>query len=236
MKEPVELKEENYVKKVLWDIWDDLPFWVLANLVFILFCFPAIALLLADLRAPSLLSAVVPFPAFAAITYCAGRVAKGESAGLRDLLVGMRRFMVRSLILGAVTISLAFINVSTYQIVQANPESLWLMVSWTFQISAFISLLTLHVYTFAVMTLYNTDIKTTFLSSLVLVLRNKMATLGMVGMIVLMAFLARLTWISLLLIFPAALAVFMANLTLLFVKKQQEFETSQSKNRSPKSQ
>ncbi|MGQ9632442.1 MAG: hypothetical protein ACUVXI_19320 [bacterium] len=223
-KERIELKEENYVKKVLLDIWDDLPLWILADLVFVVFCSPTLALLLADLRAPSLLSAIITFPAFAGINYCAGKTAKGEAAGPRDLLIGIRKFLGRSLILGAVAIFLVFISASTYQIIRANPDQRWLIFPWALQLSALIFWGALNIYAFGVMTLYDADLRTTLSCSLLLAVKHKMPTLGMLSLLALMALLARLAWIGLILVFPAVFAVLASNLTLLLVKKHQAID------------
>lgn len=222
MREELQLKDENYVKKVLWDIWDYLPLWIVVDFVFVIFCFPAIALILVDLHAPSLLSTILTFPTFAGITYCASKVAKGEAASLRDFLTGVRRFLRRSLALGAIMIFLVFISVSTYQVIQTNPDQKWLIIPWALQLSALLFWSALSVYSFGIMTLYDADLRTTLSSSLLLTVKNKMPTVGMLSLAVLMAFLARLTRIGLILVFPAVFAVFTSNLTLLLVSKYQD--------------
>jgi hypothetical protein len=72
------------------------------------------------------------------------------------------------------------------------------------------------------MTLYDTNLKTVFTTSLTLVVKYKMPTIGMISLMILMALTARLIWIGLILVFPAVLAIFMSNLTFLLVKKHQQ--------------
>ena len=50
----MELKEENYVKKVIIDIWDNLPLLIVADVVFIVFCTPWFIFMLAGLNMLSL--------------------------------------------------------------------------------------------------------------------------------------------------------------------------------------
>lgn len=218
----MELKEENYVKKVIIDIWDNLPLLIVVDVVFIVFCTPWFIFMLAGLNMLSLWSIVLAAPAFAGVMYLAGKIAKGETCKMKDLFFGVCRFFRRALMVGIITVLLLFISIQTFRIITANPEQKWLMIPWIFQLSCLIFLGVLHAYIFPVMTLYDTNLKTVFTTSLKLVAKYKMPTIGIISLMILMALTARLIWIGLILVFPAILAVFMSNLTLLLARKYQQ--------------
>jgi len=215
----LELRDDTYVKKVIIDIWDNLPLLIIGDVIFIVFCIPWFVFMLAGSNILSLWCTVLASPALAGIMYLTGKIAKGKACNIKDLFFGVRRFFRRALIIGVITVFLLFISIWTFRIIKANPEQKWLMIPWVFQLSCLIFIGVLHVYVFPIMTLYDANLKTVFIYSLVLAVKYKLPTIGMISLMILIVLVVRIIWVGLILVFPAILAVFMSNLTLLLMKK-----------------
>jgi len=217
----LELRDDTYVKKVITDIWDNLPLLIIGDVIFMVFCVPWFIFFLAGLNMLSLWCIVLINPAFAGLMYLAGKIAKGKACNIKDLFFGIYRFFRRALIIGLLTVFLLFVTIWTFKLIEANPEQRWLIIPWVFQLSCLIFMGVLHVHIFPIMTLYDADLKTVFISSIALAVKYKLHTIGMVSLIILMALLIRLIWIGLIIVVPGVLAVFMSNLTLLLMRKYQ---------------
>lgn len=218
----VTLEEENYVKKSLFDVWNNLPLLLFGDIFFCLFGVPSLILFISDLILPAFwLSCFTMAPAFSGLVYLTGKIARGKKFGVKDIVFGICHFYGRSMVLGSLIALLISFSLGTLGIMKANLDQVWLIGPLAIQLAALLFVALLSVYTFTLMTIYDTSLKKTLIYAFVLASNYKIPTIGMLSLAVLFAFLMWWTKFGLILVFPVLWAVFSSNLTLLLVQKYQ---------------
>jgi len=215
------LDEKNCLRKLLSELWENLPLLLASDIFFCLFCVPSTILFFSDLILPAIwLSGFTIIPAFSGLVYLTGRIASSKEFSIKDIIVGIYHFYRRSIILGSIIALLLSFILCTLGLINANPAQGWLIFPLSIQFSALLFIALLLAYIFSLMTIYDISLQKAFIYAFLLASNYKMPTIGTFSLIILFVFLIRWTKFGLILVCPALWAIFVTNITLLLVQKQ----------------
>jgi uncharacterized membrane protein YesL len=213
--------EADYLRKSLNDLWTNLPTLLGVCMICLMISLPYILFITLDLYLPSLV--IAPFtvaPAFAALLYYAGLLARGTDATPIDALRGLRQVYWRSTTLGILTASILAANQLTYHLKATIIDAEWLIVPWGIQLALLTFLGLLHIYTFALIALYDASVISSLRNAFVLSVRHPGPTFGLISLVLLLSYTLVFFGLGMVVVVPAVLAVFLANNTLILVERQ----------------
>ena len=208
------------MRRVAGELWSNLPTLLGANLLWLAFTTPYLAIVALGLYLPSLV--VVPFttlPAFVGLLYCAGRIARGEPVSPLDVLRGLRASYWRSCGLGLLTVLLLAGNQFSYHVLSAANAPVWLVVLWALQLSLLILLGLLHVHTFALIALYDASVGAALRNAFVLSFGHPWPTVGLFSLTLLLSY-TLVIGPGVVIIVPAVLAMFLVHNTLMLAERR----------------
>ena len=206
-------ENESYLKKCFSYIWGNLPFILLGNAVFLLFCAPSFTFLLIGNVLLSLWAGCVTVaPAFSGLLSFVARILRDEKPNFRDLTAAILRFYWRSALLGSIgALSLSWL-LSALSCLGKKIDlvAVCLLVP---PLVAFLFVVSLLVYAFPAMVLWDLPFRKAFVRALLFASCYRIPTAGLVSLGILFALLTLWSKMGLLVILPSVWAVFSCELT-----------------------
>lgn len=204
---------ESYLKGCLSHIWDNLPFLLLGNVLFFIFCIPSfVFLLVGDVLLSLWVSCFSAVPAFSGLLCLVAEALRNRKPTIRSFTLGVCRLYGRSAILGGLGILslLWLLSALSYGGRELSFMTVCLLAS---SLVGFLFMIALLVHAFPIMVFWNPSLRETFAWALSLASRYRIPTAGIISLGLLCVFLAWWTKLGLLIILPAIWAVFSCELT-----------------------
>lgn len=209
----VSLPNQNtYVRLALSQLWDNLPLILLASGVFSVVCMPAALLFWLGLFAPAiLLGALTVVPGWIALLALETDMACARRAGIGAMLRALPRYWQRGAGLGLLASFPLLMGLITLPNLARTEVPLVVWVGLAGDGLGLLLLLILSIYTGPLLVLHDMAVGTALRNALLLACRHIANTIGLLSMIVVLAFLAYRLSLPLLLLLPATWGLFLVN-------------------------
>jgi uncharacterized membrane protein YesL len=207
------LNERTYVKETALALWDNLPWVILAGILFSAVSLPALVIAVLGYLIPALLVGVLTMgPGWAAMTaLIAKSILREQDRKIFTFFHAFRHFYLRGILLGAIlAIPLLAASLTVPALLQPPlPSIVWMGLAADVAFLFLLSLL--FQYTFPQIVIYDVGLRIALRNSLILAIRYLWNSIGLLAMAVIFALIAaRVSWI-LLVILPAFWTVFVIN-------------------------
>jgi uncharacterized membrane protein YesL len=207
------LNERTYVKETALALWDNLPWVILAGLLFTAVCLPALVIAVFGFLTPAILVGVLTMgPGWAAMTALITKsVLREQDLSFLVFFRAFRHFYLRGILLACL---LATPILSASWTLPAFPQPplptvIWISLAANVAFLFFLSLV--YQYTYPQIVIYDVGIRVALRNSLVLAIRYLRNSLGLLAMAVIFVILAARISLILLAILPAIWMVFVIN-------------------------
>jgi uncharacterized membrane protein YesL len=217
------LNRQSYVRLTLRQMWDGLPLVAVGGFVFSLCCLPALSLFILNLPLPAILAGVVSIaPAWAALLALEADILQDKKTGLTTLLRALPTYADRSMKLGLLAAFPLAVGFLTLPLLAApeTPPVVWLGLAA--DALGLLLLLTLFIYAFPLLVLYDLDVGPALRNSLILASRYLAHTLGLLSLGGLFLLGGLYLNSGLLFILPAIWGMFIVNNCRLVVNLEEE--------------
>lgn len=206
------LTQASYVKESALALWEGFPRVILAGGLFTLASLPAVLLVLFGYLLPAILVGIFTMgPGWAALCDLVNRVIEREPGGALQFVRAFGKFFLRGGLFGAflaVPLSAAALTLPSLA-TPPVPGQVW--AGLAADLAGLLLLACLYLYAFPILVRYDSTVRVALRNSLLLAARYLVNTLGLIGMAVLLGFLAaKVSWF-LLVILPACWLVFVIN-------------------------
>jgi len=207
------LDEKTYVKETALALWENLPWVILAGVLFAVVSLPAGLLALLGFLVPGIvIGALSAGPGWAAMNaLTAQALLRTPGISPLDFFRAFARYYTRGAALGgALAVPLATAAVYL-PFLQNPPVPAVIWAGLGADLAGLFLLISLYLYAFPQIVLYDAGLKLALRNSFVLAARYLTNTLGLIGLAVLLLFLAaKISWL-LMFFLPAAWSVFVIN-------------------------
>lgn len=207
-----ELNQHTYVKETALSLWEGLPRLILAGLLFTLTCLLSLGIFFLGFLIPALVVGIFTIaPGWLALHAQVARIIYREPASVGSYIGSFTKFYLRSLALGALMAVPLVAASLTLPMLAAEtiPTTVWVGLAADF--AGVLLLACLYLYACPMIVTYDAGVATALRNSLILAARYLWNTVGLIGMAVLLAFIAAKISYFLLTVFPACWLVFVIN-------------------------
>ena len=212
MDDVTRLDHRTYVRMTAISLWENLPLVLLAGLVFVLLCVPALLLFISDLIAPALIvGAIIIAPAWAALLAQGADIVRDIKTNISVMFRALPRFWARSAGLGLLFCFPLLVALLTLPMLSYPQVPLVVWLGLAADAFGLFFLAALYLYAFPMLVLYDVGIGTALRNALILATRYIRNTLGLLGMGILFVFATVYFSSGLLFFLPAVWGVFIVN-------------------------
>lgn len=216
-----ELDQQSYVKETALTIWEGLPRLILAGMTFTLTCLPSLLIFYLGFLIPAILVGIFTIaPGWAAVHAQTAQMIYRETGDWIGFLRAFGKFYRRSLVLGAMTAVPLVAASLTLPFLADPPVETIVWAGLAADFAGVLLLSCMFIYTYPMLVLYDTNVRTALRNSLVLAARYLGNTIGLIAMAVLLAFLASKTSYFLLIVFITCWLVFVINNSRMVLRKE----------------
>lgn len=222
MAEVLPLDQQTYARLTLRRLWESLPLALLAGLLFSLFSLPAMLLLMLNLPAPAIIMGALTIgPAWAALLAQEAEILADTKTNIGVMARALWRYGSRSARLGLLAaIPLLAALWTLPNLAQDEvPGLIWLGLAA--DALGLLLLVTLYLYAFPLLVLYDLDLTTALRNALILASRYVMNSFGLLSLGGLFGLGALYLNSGLLFILPAVWGMFIVNNCRLVVSLEQ---------------